>query len=264
MTDIDAAENETSGVGGDNSGDDGSGGWIRRRRWWILVAVVAIAALLGGAYLAFGDDDGAGDDDGRVAPSDRPTPTPPPAVGGEVDEEGQELLDLLEAGHERTYHATYVVNGDPDVVGNELRLDVWRDAGLVRQDMRQVTDTATVESASFLLTDDETIACQRVDAGEWTCARQSPGDEFTAAGLFGNIARELEGVDVVATDDEIGDRAARCFTLPSASGEVSQCMSEDGIPLRRSGDGAELVLVDLSEDVPDDIFTPPAEPVSGN
>lgn len=262
MTDVDVAESAADGGPSDPGTDPpATRPGLLRRWWWLLVLLLVAVAVAVVVLVVSGDDDGDAADDAEAA-TERDLPTPPPPVSGGIDAEGQELLDLLEAGNERTYHASYAVTGDPDVIGDELRIDVWRRDGAVRQDLHQVTANGTVDTASFISPDGEVVGCQRIDEGAWTCALQSAGDEFTEAGLFGTLARELEGADVTATDDTVADRDARCFTVARSGGEESQCMSLDGIPLSRVGGGAELVLDDLSEDVPDDIFTPPAEPVA--
>ncbi|MGH9137104.1 MAG: hypothetical protein ACRD0G_08655 [Acidimicrobiales bacterium] len=228
-----------------------------RRRWWLIggvVVAVVVAAVIGFAVLG-GDDDG----DDASDPASGAPPSLPPPVEAQLDAEGQELVDLLESGRDGTYHATYVAT--VDAAGAEQTLELWRRDGLLRQDTRQVSDAGTVETAGFLLEDGETIACDRVNEGDWTCARQvSPQ---SADGVFGTITSQLEGADVTVTEEEVAGRPARCFAVPAPDGEVSQCVSADGIPLRLRGPGVELLLTDLSEDVPDDIFTPPAEPVEG-
>lgn len=235
----------------------------RGRRRAVLAAAVVVGVVLAAlaAVALLGDDSS---DEPETASEERTRPTPPPTVHGDIDTEGQQLLDLLEAGHALTYHAVYEVSGDPEVVGEELRLEVWRRDGAVRQDMRQITDRATVHTSSFLV-GDEVIGCQRIDDGEWSCARQASGDDLTASGLFGNIARELEGVDVIATEEEVAGEPATCFSVTDPAGdeaEVSECVTAEGIPLRLRGGGAELLLAELSNEVPDDIFEPPAEPAS--
>lgn len=259
----DEIEDDGAATGGrDGPGDaDDAAPPHRRGRWAALALVAAAAVVVAVALLVLRDDDA--DDDLPTAAPDRELPQPPPTIGAEIDAEGQELLALLEAGAELTYHATYTVEGDPAVIGNELRIEVWRSDGRVRQDMYQTTDRAVIETASFLLAGEQAVSCQRIDQSEWRCARQSSTDELTASGMFGNIARELEGADVLATDEEVAGRPARCFSLTAPSGEVSQCVSEEGIPLRLRGGGAELRLSELSDDVPEDIFTPPADVETG-
>lgn len=242
----------------DGTAPGGPGLW--RRRWrWIFAGLIVVVAVPIAVRIAGSDDT----DDATRRDEDQTQPTPPPPVDTQLDGEANELLALLEAGSERTYHAIYDVDGEPDVIGNELRVEVWRSNGLVRQDLHQETGAAIIDVSTFVLADEEIVACQRLDEGDWSCARQATSDEFTTAGLFGTIARELEGADVIATDEEVVDRPARCFAVNGLSGEVSQCMSEDGIPLRQRGGGAELVLAELSDEVQSGVFTPPAEPVSG-
>lgn len=250
MTEVDA---EGAGAGADGSGGNGadrSGTEGGRRRWrW----VVAASALLGGAgvvvgWLAVGDDS-AGDD---PTESSGPPSLPPP-VAGDVDAEAEEFIELLDAGRALTYHATYEASGEPAVTGNELRVEVWHRDGRIRQDGRQATDSATVETIALLIGDAEPIACSRVDAADWHCSEQAESN----LDIFRAVAGDLAAKDVTVMDTEIAGRAARCFTVPTDDGEITECLAEDGIPLRLSGPDTELVLVDLSNDVPDDVFTPP-------
>jgi hypothetical protein len=239
---------------------DGGGG-SGRRPWLLVVLVLAVIAAVVVAVLVLGgddDDDGGGDDDTALDGA----PSLPESVEPEVDAEGQELLDLLEGGRDLTHHATYVATGDPATVPGELTIQVWRSDGRVRTDTRQVTEDGSVETAGFLLGDDSIITCNRANEGEWTCATQESGTDTSADTFFGTYATQLQGRDVSVADEEIGGRAARCFSVTGEDGEVSFCITPDGLPVRLRGQATELLLTDLSEDVPDDVFTPPAEPVS--
>lgn len=230
------------------------------RRWWIVGSValaVVVAAVIG--FIVLGDD---GDDEPSSSDETGAPPSLPPPVVGELDAEGQELIDLLESARDNTYHATYVATLDPATAGaSEQTLEVWRRDGLLREDTRQSTESGTVETAGFLLADGQAISCQRVADADWTCAVQATAQSLD--GVFGGLTRQIEGADVVVTEEEVAGRPARCFTAPSPDGEVSQCVSDDGITLRLRGPGAELLLTELDKDVPDDIFTPPAEPLGG-
>lgn len=245
--------------GGDAGAGREAGQRSDRRRWRLLggVAVVLVAVAVGTLVLLGGDDDDGDAGDETAGASN--APTAPPPVGEQLDAEGAELLDLLAAGSARTYHATYTASGDPAVIGSEFSLEVWHHDGQARQDARQVGESGTVETAGFFLADRVEVSCQRIDRGDWTCAEQRAVDEATAYGVLGSVARELEGADVTVTEEEVTGRPARCFAVAAADGEVTVCVSTDGIPLRRTGGGVELLLSELDEDVPDDIFTPPAE-----
>lgn len=245
--------------GGDGANGAGSagGGAPRRRRWaWVAAVVVAAAAAIGG-FVVLGDDDPA-EEAGETAGERAGAPELPDPVVPELDDEAQDLVSLLEAGRAATYHATYTATGDPETTGGELTLEVWHRDGRIRQDSRQVSEGAIVETAGFLLEDGEAIVCQRIDEGDWSCARQTQA----SSDVFGAIASQLEGRDVVETEEEIDGRSVRCFSFDGGDGEISECVTEDGIPVRLRGPGTELLLVELSEDVPDDVFVPPAEPVA--
>jgi hypothetical protein len=239
---------------------DGGGG-SGRRPWLLVVLLLAVAAAVVVAVLVLGGDD---DDDGGDSPDDTSGLSLPEPVEEEVDAEGQELLDLLEQGREVNGHSTYTASGDPASIGQELTVQVWRLDGRVRQDSRQVTEAGTVDTAGFLNDDGSIITCNRVDEGAWTCAEQSTASESSPDALFGTVATQLQGQDVVVVDEEIAGRSARCFGVAGADGEVSLCVSTEGLPLRLRGAGSELLLTDFSEDVPEDTFTPPAEPVSAD
>lgn len=239
-------------------GGDGHHQGSRRRRWWIAGVVIVVAlALVGVGYLVLGDDDDTPED---TAEPEGGAPSLPPPVVPEVDSEGGDLLALLDQGSASTYHAVYETSGDPATIGTELTLEVWRRDGLVRQDSRQVTDSGTVETAGFLLEDDVAIVCSRVDEGDWTCARQSQA----SSDVFGSVTAQLAGRDVVTTEEEIGDHQTRCFSFAGPDGEISECLTAEGIPVRLRGPGTEILLSVLDDDVPEDIFEPPAEPVDAD
>lgn len=231
----------------------------RRPRWWLLVAVAAaVAVVVVVVVVALGGGDGDDDATDQVGGP----PSLPPPVSAAVDAEGQELLDLLETGRSLTVHARYEATGDEEAIGTELTVDLWRRDGQVRQDTHQVTEAGTVDTAGFLLEDDVVISCQRVEDAEWTCATQSAAGQFTADALFGTVASQLQGSDVVVTDEEVNGEPARCFAVTATDGPVNLCVAADGLPLRLRGEDTELVLTERSDDVPEETFTPPAEPVS--
>jgi hypothetical protein len=229
-----------------------------RRRWLLLAIAVAVIAIVA-AVLVLGGDDG-GDDADEVPVG---APRLPDDAEAPVDQEGEQLVDLLAAGRELTYHATYRAT-DPE--SGASTVEVWRRDRQVRTDTEQVTDDGAAESATFVRDGDPIVSCTRTNEGPWSCTREEADDGATGAEasdtFFGTYAQQLRGQDVAVEDDEIDGRSVRCFRAEGTDGEVSFCITPEGLPVRLRGQGAELVLTDLSDEVPDDVFTPPDDPES--
>lgn len=220
----------------------------RRLLGWAVVVLAVLMVVAAVLTNVLDDDD---EEDGGTVPSS--ITLPEPAAAG-LDAGGAELVGLLAAGRDRTYHARYSVTG-PDV-GGDSSLEVWQDDERLRTDTELRTpEGASVHTAGFRLADG-TVSCVQRDAEAWACSTAEP----TPGGgdVFGTVEEQVKGASVTARDDSIDGRQARCFDFESADGPVTTCLSADGVPVLLSGGGSEIRLVELDDDVPDSVFTPPA------
>ena len=227
----------------------------RSRRGPLLLLALVVLALVAGGWWLFIRDDG---DDGSLLPDAESgsVGTIPRPAEGLPDPEAETLQELLEKGRERTFHTTYKAAGDPEVLGGDLTVEVWRKDGRVRQDTTVVRDGTTVRSAGFILGDD-TTTCTKTDDEPWACVTE-PDAGTTQDGLFGAVVAELEGVDVTESKETVAGREARCFSFPTGDSTGKVCLTPEGIPLSLAANGQDLVVTDLVSDVDDAVFEPPS------
>lgn len=230
----------------------------RRRRWPLLVLGAAFLAAAVVAFVVLNEDDE--DDPGTAPPvtSELPDPLADPA-----DPDTAELGELLEAGRTGTHHARYVLADEsPEAVASPVELEVWRDGGRLRQDTASEVEGQAVHTSSFVL-DDTVVLCTRAGEADWSCAESTPsGTE--SAGIIGTVLDQLAGSEVTPRDDEIDGRTVRCFAFSGADGDGDLCVTPEGVPVRLQYQGAAMNLTELDDDVPDDAFEPPAEPVQAD
>lgn len=231
----------------------------RRNQLFALLTIVVVA--VGAVFLFVGNDD---DDDDPAATELPSSPSLPPPVRGEVNAAGEELLLLLDRAEEGRYHAQYEVEGDPAVIGGEMTLELWRDGGRSRRDTHIVSSDGSADTTTIVDADGGVATCNRVDGADWTCFEPEPtgedGDDATADGdVIGSVRDQLAGTDVQARDDEIDGREVRCFQFPTDEGPGDICVDVDGVVVRLASGETAMVLTDLDDDVPGDVFEAPAE-----
>lgn len=229
-----------------------------KSRWTLILAVVGVVVLAGLAVLLFvgGDDDSDASDD---TDSSLPTPpTVPPPVQGDISTEAQELIDLLDRGADGHYHALYAVEGPEATAAGTSTIELWRDGSeRSRRDVKLESEEGNADTMT--LVDGETAAlCERRDGGDWTCtAIDVP--EGPSADVVGSIRNQLIGATVTPRDDEIDGREVRCFTFSAVDGPSEICATEEGVVVKLGTEATSLRLTELDEDVPGDVFDPPAE-----
>jgi hypothetical protein len=213
----------------------------------VIVAVGLVVLLVGG-----GDDDGDDDTDSSL-----PAGSLPPPIEGELSVGAQELVALLDRGAEGTYHAVYAVEGvDADQAGTD-RIEVWRDGDRSRRDAHIVVEGSTADTVG-IVDGDDAVACQRNGEDPFTC-EEAETPEAVDSGVVGSIRSQLTGADVQPRDDEIDGREVRCFAFSTDDGPAEVCATAEGVVVRLGTDSNSLRLTELDDDVPDDVFTPPAE-----
>lgn len=221
----------------------------RPRARTVVVAVVVLAVVALGVALALL----GGDDPAEPTLSDLPDDSV-----DAVAPEGNELLDLLAAGAELTFHATYAAEATDGEVQGQLELDLYRDAGWVRQDTTVVAGDQQARTRAILSPDGVVTSCLE-QSGEWACARSSQD----ADDVFGTLAEQLAGGDVTTSSATVAGIDATCHTLVDDTGRSELCVSEDGIPVRiTAADGTTMQLTELEREVDRAAFEPPVEPVT--
>ena len=198
---------------------------------------------------------GGDDDPDRPLPSDISVREAEPSAG--LDDGGAELVALLEAGRQGRHHARYELAGDE--LEGESTIEVWRDGDRVRQDTELRTADGEVARTAAVTTGGTTVACSRVGEEPWACAEAESETAADSPGeVFGTVEQQLRGVDVSASDDEVDGRQVRCFEFSATDGEGRACVTPDGVPVLVSIGTSEIRLAALDDDVPGDVFTPPA------
>jgi hypothetical protein len=177
-----------------------------------------------------------------------------PSVANRPDAEATELDGLFARGRAATFHARYRPNGEAPMPGDDLTIEVWQRQGSARQDSvlrtgQSASRTRTLISASG------TVLCTQIDDDPWTCGSSS--DPSVGGGLFRNPAADIQGADVIASDDEVGGHRARCFSFPRDAGSASYCLTPDGVPLTQTIGNAQLIIDLLDSAVDDSVFVLP-------
>ncbi|MGH9149387.1 MAG: hypothetical protein ACRD0F_03515, partial [Acidimicrobiales bacterium] len=90
--------------------------------------------------------------------------------------------------------------------------------------------------------------------------RLGEGDPAGADSLVSQVAARVGGRLVEARDDTVAGRAARCFTIFVGNETSDVCTTREGVPLRIAAGAASFELVELTADVPEQAFRPPAQP----
>ncbi len=206
----------------------------------VVLASVLVLALVGGAA-------GLGSN---------PDPQPEQDVQGtEVDAEGEELLDLLAAGRDGTFHASFDLVTPGSAI--DYRMEVHRSEGRVREEL--VVPAASGEERRLTIFDGDTSAsCVQPAGGLWTCAAVDQAQPRTDT-IFGAFDRAtVIGRDVTATDEDVAGRTGRCFEVRGLAGRSSICLSPEGIPLRLETGGVQFMLTAIDPVVDAAVFLPPA------
>lgn len=226
----------------------------RRRRWpWAAAAAIAVAAAAIAVVALGGDDD---DPSGPAVTSELPDP-----LDASNDPDTAELAGLLAQGRAATYHATYGTSGGAEAAVEGTTLEVWRDAGRLRQDTTATIEGQEVQTSSFLRDGEAVVCSTSTDGAGWSCS-SSTATGAEEDGVFGSVHQQLAGSSVTARDAEVGGEAARCFAFSGPEGDGELCVTLDGVPASIAMGDVRIELTDLEDAVPGDAFDLPAEPVA--
>lgn len=227
---------------------------VSKRLALVLVALLVLAAVIGLIAILMG-----GDDDDDAAETSSTTTTTEPLSG-----DAEDLLNRLEAGRDAKVHVR-LASEEGAVGGGTVAVEIWRDGDLVRQDVRLESPDSFTEVSAFQLADGNVI-CQRTAAdADFECQRAvSVGSENgDPVGLIEAAAANLQGAEVTATDEEINGTPVRCYAIQRPDAASALCVTEDGIPMALSTQGQELRATTVDDEVPADVFEPPAEVTEG-
>ena len=219
----------------------------RRRLLLLLIAVVLGAAVTGVVIAA------ATGSRHHNSPSTLSLPPKQPVVSAGA----RELIAILDAGRHVTFHATYRVIGDPKVVGSPGDIEVWQAPPRLRANATQTQGSRVVRTASFV----EATGgheCTQTDQQPWVCHQAAAGSSRGPGGLLSTIGNDVASKPVSTSDDTVGGRKVRCFTVGADTGSVELCATPAGIPVLIANGTVRLELVTLNTSVPSSIFSPPA------
>jgi hypothetical protein len=208
----------------------------------LAVIVALLVAGLTGLVFTTGDED------------DSPTST----TAGELSGTALELLELLQRKEGETFHAVYE-GTSPDAPGG-ISIETWQQPPLARQDTAVGLEGQTARTSTLLLADGA-VRCAELPPQPMAC-RQATRAEAGADDPTAAIADRLREGEVTVEDTTIERRRVRCFTLTVAGEANELCVAEDtGITVRVTAATSTLRLLSLDQEVPAEVFAPPA-PVS--
>jgi hypothetical protein len=220
----------------------------RPRLFIALAAVVAVVAAVAVVLIVRGS--GGGGNNTASSVSTIPTNEASLSVGG------RELVSLLNAGREVTFHATYRAIGDPKTLGGQLTFEVWQLPPRAREDTVSTNGSTVVRTESFV---DATSAhlCSQTDQKTWVCHPAKLGASRGPQGMLATIGNEVAGQSVAVVDNTVAGRQVKCFTVGSGT-SVELCATPAGIPVLIADSSIRLELISLSSTVGSSTFKPPA------
>jgi hypothetical protein len=219
------------------------------------IAIALILLFAGGvigavAVAVFGGDDG---DDAVAGPSTTTSSTQP------LNEVAEQLVDRLAEARDRDVHIVF--DGTlKEPAGAKLRVEVWWKGDLARQTLvAEAPGQGRQETTGFVL-EDRNVLCQRNQDIDWVCQRaaSTAAAEGRDAGIIESLVSSLNGKEVTAAKADVAGSEADCYTLDQAKGDVL-CLREDGVPVKFTFSGTELVASKVETEVADDAFEPPAK-----
>ena len=216
-----------------------------------VLAVLAVVAVLVTTFATFVSID----TDETASPTT--TTTTAPVSTEDLGPAAQELVALLEAAKDETYHAEFE-GTSPESPDSVIRLETWQRPPFVRQDSSLTVAGQLARTASFALPDGG-VRCTRIGEQPWSCRSAGPG-ELSADALSGSVLERLATSDVRVRSTAVDGVDVKCFTLTSATeGSSELCVDEAGVAVRVRSGGSELRRVVFDAQVGDDsVFEPPA------
>lgn len=214
------------------------------------LALVFAGVVIGAVLVAVLGGDG---DDGVAGPGTTTSTTEP------LNEAAQELVDRLADARDRDVHIVFE-GGLKEPEGARITVEVWWKGDLARQTLvAEAPGQGRQETTGFVLKD-RNVLCQRNQEVDWTCQRAASAAtaEGRDAGIIEALVSSLNGKEVTAAKADVAGTAADCYTLDQAKGDLL-CLNKDGVPVKFTFSGTELVASKVETKVADDAFEPPAK-----
>lgn len=224
---------------------------MNRRAVAIGLAAVFVVSAVTAVVLAV---TGGGDGDEVAGPTTTSTTTEP------LNATAKRLVDRLADARKHPFHLVYSGRLSAVPEAGTVTVEIWWKGDLARQSIVAAGPAQRQEQASFVLPGGN-VLCQKPQDGAWVCQRAA--SVATAAGrpggLIDALVSQLNGKDVTESPVKVGDTQADCYTLGTAQGDVL-CLRDDGVPVKFTLSGSELLLTDVDTKVDDKAFEPPAKP----
>lgn len=177
-----------------------------------------------------------------------------------LNDEAQELVDRLVEARKRPLHLTYAGGLAAAPETGKLTIEIWWDGELTRQDLTTEAPAGKQQQSSFALPSGN-VTCVKGADGAWACQRAA--SVATAGGkpasIIDSLVAQLNGRPVTVAKAKVGDTDADCYTLDPTTDD-GVCLRKDGVPVKFTVSGSELVATGVATDVDDDDFKPPAAP----
>lgn len=219
------------------------------KRPWALAAIFVAGIVLGGAVVfALADDDSGTNVDTQNG-------------GSRTTQSAQstELVDRLAKAEDATFHVRYTTG---DINGAHAVLEVWHGPDRVRRDLKVTGSTGERTETREFLNDGKFVRCALIADHPWQCVA-APASEANLQDPLGGAGAGVTGRDMTVTDDTVAGHAVKCYTAEPASSSAKAakfCLSKEHVPLLiDGGDGKATTATNYDFEVPDSVFTYPAQ-----
>ena len=219
-----------------------------------IVTIGLVAALALGLMVALILAVTGGDDDEVAGPALTTTTT---AALGDT---AKQLVDRLADTRKRTLHLVYRGNLTSLPEAGTLTVEIWWKGDLARQTVLAEAPQQRQEAATFVLPDGN-VSCQKTQEVTWSCQRSASTATASGkpAGIIDALVSQINGKEVTVEKAKVGETDVDCYTLDKATSDLL-CLRGDGIPVKFTLSGSDLLLSSAATEVDDKVFTPPAEP----
>lgn len=234
----------------------------RQALWAAGFAALGAAVALGVNAVADGDSDpSASPTDESPTPQTIPSPVRPDP---EDNPEAAELFDIVTSFQTLELHASYRVTlgEEPD---QSSVIEIWQKDGQFRQEADARTPGGDPGAKLLLMSlTDRTVYCEQPPDGEWVCGLLPESTQTTFSALRSGLLSGLSEQEVTARDDVVDGRDVRCFVVENPEAESSElCATPEGVLVTITAAEGIFELLELSDEVDEAVFTPPATPGVG-
>lgn len=218
------------------------------------LAVVFGLTLVGGVFLAIA---GGGSKTTKVEGPKATTTTTAPLTAT-----ARRLVDRLAAARKRTLHLVYSGNLVSQPEAGKLTIEVWWKGALAKQSIRAESPQLNQQQESYVLPAGN-VSCAKADTAAWACQRTASVATASGrpGGIIDSLVSSLNGKAVTVASASVGGADVDCYTLDATTGDLL-CLRQDGVPVKFTLSGSELLVSTVDTTVDDSVFTPPAEPAT--